>query len=321
MKITIEKDKFGNILRHLTQDGEDIKEIIYQYNHQGDMTSKETYSRDGVLLNRNSIHYEYDKEGNLSYKKDTFSLYDGVSKNVIRTHVSEYVYDNIYEDYHISEISIENDSKHIKGSDENKLNGVSPSANTLNVNRILKEVTCSYLYPVIYNDLHASSNQVDKILCYKEKFYYHNALLIKKEHINKTNNGIPVYISTFKYDEHNKIMEEQVCLENGVLSHCILYKYIEENRYFKAIVGPSRTHHLWKIDALNNNFCEITLYESCCTIELMEDVLTYILMSYPTVKDVILSLNSAEDYTYHESIQKKLREYQDIHNIWISLIP
>jgi|GEM_PF-3856177 len=31
MKITIEKDKFGNILRHLTQDGEDIKEIIYQY--------------------------------------------------------------------------------------------------------------------------------------------------------------------------------------------------------------------------------------------------------------------------------------------------
>lgn len=319
MKIIIEKDKFGNILRHLTKDGEYIKEIIYHYNHQGNMTSQETYNRDGVLINRNIIHYEYDNEGNLSYKKDTFFLYDGASKNVIRTHVSEYVYDNIYEDYHIDEISIKNNSKPIKVFNENKLNGGSPSA--LNANRILKEVICSYLYPAIYNDLHASSNQVDKILCYKEKLYYHNALLIKKEHINKTNNGIPVYISTFKYDEHNKIVEEQICLENGVLSHCILYKYIEENRYFKTIVGPSRTHHSWKIDALNNNFCEITLYESCCTIELIEDVLTYILMSYPTVKDVIISLNSAEDYTYHESIQKNLREYQDIHNICISLIP
>lgn len=285
MKITIKRDKYGNILRHLTQDGEYIREIIYQYNHQGDMISRENYDKDGVLLDRNTAHNEYDNEGNLSYTKDTFNLYDRTSKNVIRTHVTERIYDNIYD-----------------------------------ANGLLIEVTSNYLSPVIHDDLHVST-QMDKIVSYKEKFYYHNALLIKKDHINKTNNGIPIYISTYKYGEHNKIIEEQVSLENGVLSHCILYKYIEENRYCKTIVGPSRTHHCWKIDALIEAHCEITLYENCCTSELIEDVLTYILMPNFMVKDVIISLNTAEDYTHHESIEKKLREYQDIHNIWIALIP
>lgn len=279
MNITVEKDKYGNILRHLTQDGEYIREIIYQYNQQGDMTSRETYDKDGVLLDSNTTHNEYDNKGNLSYKKDTLYLYDRVSKNVIRTHVTECVYDNLYD-----------------------------------TNGLLIEVTSSYLSLT-------STNLVEKIVSYKEKFCYHNDLLIKKLHINKSNNGIPVYISTYKYGDYNRVIEEQVHIENSILSHCILYKYIEENRYCKTIVGPSRTHHSWKIDSLNNNLCTITLYENCCTTELIEDVLTYLLMPNFMVKDIIISLNSAEDYTYHKSIEKILREYQDNHNIWIALIP
>ena len=123
----------------------------------------------------------------LSYKKVTLYLYDIVSKNIIRTHVTEHVYDNMYDS-----------------------------------NGLLVEVTNSYLSPVIQDNSQPSTNQMDKKLSYKEKFYYHNTLLIKKEHIN-CNKTIPVHISTYKYDDHNKILEEQVYLDNEVLSHYISY--------------------------------------------------------------------------------------------------
>jgi|GEM_PF-3433329 len=283
--ITIERDKYGNILRHLTQGGEYIREIMYQYNDHGDMTSRETYGKDGVLLDRNIIHNEYDNEGNLSYIKNTFYLYDIVSRNMICTHVTEYMYDNIYD-----------------------------------TNELLIEITSNYLSPINHGESYPTTNQMKKEVSYKEKFYYHNTLLIKKEHINYKNVGIPVYISTYKYDNNNKIIEEHVYVGNNVLSHYITYKHIEENRYCKTIIGPSRSHYNWRIDTLIDARCDITLYESYCNVELIKDVLTYVLMTYPTIKDVIISLNTADDSTTYKAIQKKLLEYQDIHDICIALI-
>lgn len=286
MKITIEKDKYGNIHRHLTQDGEYKREVVYKYNHKNNMISRETYEMDGVLRDSNMIYNEYDKEGNLSYQKDTFFLYNNAGKNVIHTHVSEYVYDNIYDE-----------------------------------NGKLIEVICSSLIPVSYSDMQTFVDQNEKKVLYSEKFFFHNTLLVKKEHISNKENDIPVYISTYKYNDKDQIMEEQVYLENGVLSYCILYMYIEENRYCKTTVGPSRTHYSWRIDQFKDSYCEITLYENCFTPELMEDILAYILKTYFEVKELIISLNYAEDYTYQELLQKKLREYTDTYNISICLIP
>ena len=249
--ITIERDKYGNILRHLTQDNEYIREVIYQYNHNGDMISREAYDKDKVLLDKNIIHNEYDNKGNLSYQKDTFCLYDIVSKDIISSHVTERVYDNIYD-----------------------------------MNGLLMEVTNSYLSPITDDESYLTTNQMEKIRCYKEKYYYDNTLLVKKVHFNYSC-GIPIAISSFKYDDHGRIMEEEVYLDKDVLSHCVTYKHIEENRYWKTIVGPSRRNHSWMIDELIDTRCCVILYETCCTVQLIEDVLTYVLKTLGNCETLI----------------------------------
>lgn len=283
--ITIERDKYGNILRHLTQNSEYIREVIYQYNHKGDMISREAYDKDKVLLDKNIIHNEYDNKGNLSYQKDIFCLYDIVSKDIISSHVTERVYDNIYD-----------------------------------MNGLLMEVTNSYLSPITDDESYLTTNQMEKIRCYKEKYYYNNALLEKKEHFNYSC-GIPIAISSFKYDDHGRIMEEEVYLDEDVLSHCVTYKHIEENRYWKTIVGPSRRNHSWMIDELIDTRCCVILYETCCTVQLIEDVLTYVLKTYEGVKDITISLNTAEDTTTYKSVYEIISKYQDDYNLWIAIIP
>ena len=49
--------------------------------------------------------------------------------------------------------------------------------------------------------------------------------------------------------------------------------------------------------------------------------LTYVLKTYEGVKDIIISINTAEDTSTYKSIYKTINEYQAKYNIWIALIP
>lgn len=96
MKIIIEEDLYGNIVKRITSDQSFFQIEEYGYNDKGDLISEIVLDQNNVIIHKFIHENQYDESGNIIYKKSIY-LNNEVTQADYSS-FSELFYDNYYDD-------------------------------------------------------------------------------------------------------------------------------------------------------------------------------------------------------------------------------
>lgn len=182
-----------------------------------------------------------------------------------------------------------------------------------------------YKKELIFSNEYDANNKLLKSICYdqdrkaiyQQTFTYKEGMLVQKLEYKAP--FTTVYrTSCYQYKKNKELDSKQVYNNGEEISYYIKYTLLENGRFNKSLISPSKGDYRWILDTIESDRCYIEVKEPALSPVILCDICDYIIRQYPYIHNTIIFISESEDVTYHNELERLIKNYKEKFGLNIS---
>lgn len=197
--------------------------------------------------------------------------------------------------------------------------------NKVKINQIHKNTgKIDFTAELSFSNEYDDCNRLCKSICYDhngnaiylQTYIYESGLRSKKLEYKEPFTML-YRSSCYQYNKDNQLVCKQVYNNCGDLSYYIKYIMLEDGRYNKSLISPSKRSYRWILDTIETDRCYIEIKELTLTTDMLRDICDYILHKFLYIRNIIIFISESEDITYYKELKELIKDYKENSNLHI----